>query len=157
MGQTVTDKNEPVLYDTYLHKMKPLLLPALVLLAFSFAAKAGNDTSFPGSHSAEFSAALKSPGKAGASEAAQVVEGVFLGIEQGDYLHWNMRTTAGDDFSLFILKPGASVTKAADNPEAFKGKRCRVTWKASTEFVPETGGKTEIDQILAVEWLGRTK
>jgi hypothetical protein len=30
-----------------------------------------------------------------------------------------------------------------------------VTWKKSTENIPEAGGKMEIEQILSVEWLGK--
>ena len=104
-----------------------------------------------------FVAALKK-GKGAADKpkaAAKLTDGVFLGIEEEDYAHWNMRTVDGEEVSYFILKPDASVEKVLENPKAFTGKKCRVTWKKSTENIPEAGGKTEIEQVLSVEWLGK--
>lgn len=102
---------------------------------------------------ANFVAALK--GKAGAKAvAAQVTEGVFVGIEEGDYFHWNMQDKTGNERSFFILKPDASVDKVLGKPESYAGKKCRVTWKKSMETITEAGGKMEVEQILRVEWLG---
>ncbi|MBK8038686.1 MAG: hypothetical protein IPK22_16385 [Verrucomicrobiaceae bacterium] len=98
-------------------------------------------------------AASKSSGKAQA--AGKVVEGTFTGIEQGDYFHWNMTTKSGEEVSYFIMRPDDSVEKVTENPEKYIGKKCRVTWKKSTENIPEAGGKMEIEQILSVEWLGK--
>lgn len=103
-----------------------------------------------------FVAALKK-GQAGTKKAAaaKVIEGTFTGIEEGDYAHWNMRSKAGDDVSLFILNPGASMDKVLENPQAYIGRKCRVTWKKTTENIPEAGGKMEVEQIVSVEWLGK--
>jgi hypothetical protein len=95
---------------------------------------------------------VKSPAKAA---AAEITEGTFTGVEEGDYFHWNMKSKAGEDVSFFILKPDASVSRVVDNPKAFIGRHCRVTWKKSIENIPEAGGKTEIEQILSVEWVGK--
>jgi len=89
--------------------------------------------------------------------AAKLTDGTFLGIDEGDYFHWKMRTVDGEEVSYFILKPDASVDKVIENPEAHVGKKCRVTWKKSVENLPEAGGKMEIEQILSVEWLGKKK
>ncbi len=103
-----------------------------------------------------FLAALKQGKPVGnAMPAAKITEGTFTGIEEGDYFHWNMKTKAGEEMSFFILKPDQTVDKVLDKPKAFVGKNCRVTWKKSTENIPEAGGKMEIDQILSVEWLGK--
>jgi hypothetical protein len=103
-----------------------------------------------------FVAALKKGKGAGnAKAAAKQTDGVFLGIEEGDYAHWNMRTVDGDEVSYFILNPDAAVDKVLENPKAYTGKKCRVTWKKSTENIPEAGGKMEIEQVLSVEWLGK--
>lgn len=105
------------------------------------------------SNGSAFVAELK--GKSGQKPAkpSQVAVGTFTGIEEGDYFHWNMRSDQGEDLSFFILNPDPSLEKALANPKAFAGKKCRVTWKKSTENIPEAGGPTEIDQILSVEWL----
>jgi len=107
------------------------------------------------SHCTDFVAALKSKGTGKTAKDAQSVDGVFLGIEQGDYAHWNMRTADGREMSLFILRPGTSVSKVLDNPDAFAGRKCRVTWNISTENIPEAGGNLQVEQILDVEWTGR--
>lgn len=80
------------------------------------------------------------------------IEGTFLGIEQGDYAHWNMRAADGSKVSYFILKPDASVDKVLAKPERFIGRKCLVLWKATKENIPEAGGKMLIEQIVSVEW-----
>jgi hypothetical protein len=103
-----------------------------------------------------FVAALKKGQAAGKPQAAaKLTDGTFLGVEEGDYFHWKMRTADGVEVSYFILKPDTSVDKTLENPTAYVGKKCRVTWKKSTENIPEAGGKMEIEQILSVQWLGK--
>jgi hypothetical protein len=103
-----------------------------------------------------FVAALKKGKTAGAAKAAnKVTEGTFTGIEQGDYFHWNMTTKSGEEASFFIMRPDDSVEKVTETPDNYVGKKCRVTWKKSTENIPEAGGKMEIEQILSVEWLSK--
>ncbi|MGV3661145.1 MAG: hypothetical protein ACO1TE_13245 [Prosthecobacter sp.] len=104
-----------------------------------------------------FVAALKKDKASGKPKAAaaQVVEGTFVGVEQGDYAHWNMRVKGGEDLSLFILRPDATVEKVLEKPEAYAGKKCRITVKKTVENLPEAGGKTEVEQILSVEWIGK--
>lgn len=99
-----------------------------------------------------FIKALKADSKEQTAKT-QVTEGIFLGIEQGDYEHWNLRTSTGKELSLFVLQPDSSLDKALENPQAFTGKKCKVTWKKSIEDIPEAGGKIEVEQILSVEWL----
>ena len=77
----------------------------------------------------------------------------YFGCGTGICYGCTIRTKDGKERSFFILKPDASVEKALDDPKKFVGKSCRVTWKKSTEEVPEAGGKMEIEQILSVEWL----
>ncbi|MEZ5385724.1 MAG: hypothetical protein R3F13_09430 [Prosthecobacter sp.] len=100
-----------------------------------------------------FVAALKTKGGK-AKVAVKVLEGTFTGIEEGDYFHWKMRVKGQGEISLFILNPDKSVEQVMDDPQEFEGHRCRVTWKKSTENIPEAGGKMEIEQILSVEWAG---
>lgn len=104
---------------------------------------------------AAFVAALKKKGKAGGGKAVKVTEGTFIGIEEGDYAHWNMRSSAGEELSFFILQTNDALEKVLEKPEAYAGRKCRVTWKKSVENIPEAGGKMEIEVILGVEWTGR--
>lgn len=101
---------------------------------------------------AAYTNALKRGAKASAGEL-RTTEGKFLGIEQGDYAHWKMQTTDGREVSYFVLRPDASVDKVVDNPNPFVGRKCRVSWKTTTENFEEAGGKVTVDQIVSVEWL----
>jgi hypothetical protein len=101
---------------------------------------------------AKFTAALSGTAKPKAAAALQTMEGTFLGIEEGDYAHWMMRTKDGGETSFFVLRPDASVEKVLESPDKYKGKKCRIQWKSSMENLPEAGGKTKVEQILSVEW-----
>ncbi len=126
--------------------------PAPVLHAEDYAANTGRLTGNCTAFVAALKKAAKPTGKPAA--AAHVVEGTFVGVEQGDYAHWNMRVK-GADVSLFVLRPDASVEKVLEKPEAYAGKNCRVTVKKSMENIPEAGGKMEVEQVLSVEWIGK--
>lgn len=104
-------------------------------------------------NTSNFVSALKK-GKSGKAAAAlRTSEGAFVSVEQGDYAHWNMRLKNGEEFSLFILRPDASVEKVIGDPKRYRGKRCRVKWKKSTQNIPEAGGKIEVEEIVSVEWI----
>lgn len=85
--------------------------------------------------------------------AALTVVGVFLGVEQGDYMHWNIKTKEGNERSFFVLQADAGIDKVLENPKPYHGKSCRITWKKSVEDIPEAGGRMEIEQVVSVEWL----
>lgn len=98
--------------------------------------------------------AKQAPPAKEAAAALQTLEGVFTGIEEGDYLHWSMKSKDGEESSFFVLRPDASVDKVTEEPGKFVGKKCRIKWKKTVEDLPEAGGKTEVDQIISVEWIG---
>jgi hypothetical protein len=89
------------------------------------------------------------------ADKAKALEGKLLRIDEGDYFHWVMATADGGEGSSFILKPDATVDKVVEEPAAYVGRRCRITWKASQETIPEAGGKIDVEQVLSVEWLGK--
>jgi len=132
----------------------PALLSAALWLTVSGFTQAESETESLTKSGAYFVPALMGE-KADKPKHTQVTEGRFKGIEEGDYFHWNMLNSAGEELSFFILKPDASVDKVLENPQSYVGKKCRVTWKKSTEDIPEAGGKIEIETILSVEWLGK--
>lgn len=103
-----------------------------------------------------FVAALKK-GKSStiAAAATSTIEGTFVGIEEGDYFHWKMRTKSGEEVSYFVLRPDAAVEKVTSNPKSYRGRACRVTIKKTTENIPEAGGKMEVEQIVSVEWVAK--
>src|SRR5688572_27458767 len=65
-------------------------------------------------------------------------EGTFVGIEQGDYAHFQIKDKKGKDDSFIVLRPDKSVQAYLDNPTKFKGRKVRVHWKEET--IPEAGG-----------------
>lgn len=85
--------------------------------------------------------------------AALTVDGVFLGVEQGDYTHWNIKTKEGTERSFFVLQTDAGIDKVLEDPKPYQGKSCRIMWKKSVEEIPEAGGRMEIEQVVSVEWL----
>ncbi len=66
-------------------------------------------------------------------------EGTFVGIEQGDYAHFQIKDKSGKDDSFIVLRPDKSVQPYLDNPAKLKGKSVRIFWKEET--IPEAGGK----------------
>lgn len=89
---------------------------------------------------------------ASAKAAANTTEGTFLGLEEGDYTHWRMKS-GGEEVSFFVLQPDKSVEKVIEEPSKFKDRKCRVRWKETVENLPEAGGRTKIRQVVSVEWL----
>lgn len=106
-----------------------------------------------------FVAALKKGKGAGekTNAVAKVAVGTFTGIEEGDYFHWNMTSESGEQLSFFLLKTDAAIDKVVENPKAYIGRKCRVTWKKSKQNIPEAGGAMEIDSVVSVEWIGDKK
>jgi hypothetical protein len=74
-------------------------------------------------------------------------EGTFVGIEQGDYAHFQIKDSKGRDDSFIILRPDKSVQPYLEHPAKLKGRRVRVYWKEQT--IPEAGGLMKI--VVKVE------
>ena len=77
------------------------------------------------------------PGESRAVTGA--TEGTFVGIDQGDYAHFQIKDKKGKDDSFIVLRPDKSVQPFLDNPKKLKGRLVRVHWKEET--IPEAGGK----------------
>lgn len=82
----------------------------------------------------------------------QSTVGTFLRVDEGDYMHWVMKCTNGEELSLFILDGNDELDAVLAAPDKFVGKSCTVTWTTSTEDIPESGGKMELQKILSLEW-----
>jgi hypothetical protein len=80
---------------------------------------------------------LSSLASAGSPKSG-TTEGTFVGIEQGDYAHFVIKTRKGAEDSFIILRPDKSVQRYMDNPAKLKGHRVKVYWKE--EPIPEAGG-----------------
>jgi len=66
-------------------------------------------------------------------------EGTFVGIEQGDYAHFQIKNKNGKEDSFIVIRPDKSVQPFLDDPTKLKGRKVLVHWKEQT--IPEAGGK----------------
>lgn len=80
-------------------------------------------------------------GRGESRPATGSTEGTFVGIEQGDYAHLQIKDRKGKDDSFIVLRPDKSVQPYLDNPAKLKGRQVRVHWKEQT--IPQAGGKME--------------
>jgi hypothetical protein len=88
-----------------------------------------------------------------ADVAEEVLEGTFLGIEQGDYAYFKVKAANGDEKSLMVLDTDETYQKIEAAPDKFVGKKVKVYWTKSKENIPENGGEMEVEKYLRAEVL----
>ena len=76
----------------------------------------------------------------------EVIEGTFLYIEWGDYLHLAMKDDEGEVWSFFILKyPGV-------DPELLKeGQRIKIYWRNVDVFLEAPQETINLNEIVTIE------
>ncbi len=74
-----------------------------------------------------------------AKGATGTTEGTFAGIEQGDYLHFQIKDKTGHEVSFIVLQDNKTIEPYVKNPSQLKGRSIRVFWKE--EMIPEAGEK----------------
>ena len=84
-------------------------------------------------------------------EEMKTVKGIFLGLEQGDYVHFLIRNETGED-SFFMNLKSPSVKKVADNPDRYLGNKCIAKYIETKQNLPEGGGEFEIKFLEEVIW-----
>ena len=118
----------------------------------SFVAHGEDHASLTGRLASEvprYAGALAGENNGGATQSAQ---GTFTGIEEGDYAHFKLRGSNGEERSFFILQTDAAIERVLADPQEYEGRTCRVRWERRSENIPEAGGPMEIDVLLGVEW-----
>ena len=84
----------------------------------------------------------------------QTTTGTFSMMEIGDYFYIHIKDKNGKDASFMMLQAyRGSDQLNMDNWESMKGKRITVTWEATEEDIPESGGKMKVKKVLEVEVL----
>ena len=121
----------------------------LAVLALSLA------TLSPAAHAGEKSKKPAAKPTPNVTNAGTVTEGTFSGVDNGDYFHFKLKPAKGAELSLFVIQSTPALDKVLENPAPYLGKKCRVTWKKTTENIPEAGGKIEIDKLISVEWVDK--
>ena len=80
------------------------------------------------------------------------LEGTFLGVEVGDYVHLNVKDDKGVTRS-FWLTGDRSFTPFVEHPENFKNRRVKVTWHTIRKLIPESGGAMTINEATSIKLL----
>ena len=74
-----------------------------------------------------------------------MAEGVYVGFEEGDYVHVKFRMSNGRISSYFSSD---SVLKKLNNKV---GKSFVITIRVVRTFIPEAGGTEDIEEVVAVK------
>jgi len=82
---------------------------------------------------------------------AKIAKGTFLGLEQGDYVHFLIHTQKGDE-SFFINLKSPSIKQVTENPSRFIGKKCTVKYLETKQHFPEGGGEYDVQLLEEVIW-----
>lgn len=82
-------------------------------------------------------------------------DGIFVGIEQGDYAHFQIKNNTGKEESYFLLHPDKSSEAYLDHPEKFKDRNVRRYCQEEMQKVAEAGETMRIGVVLRVEALGK--
>jgi hypothetical protein len=81
-----------------------------------------------------------------------VVKGTFTSLEMGDYLHFNMKSDAGEELSFFVMDLSADQI-APFEEGGMEGKKVEVTWQKVMRNIPEAGGDMEIEEVTNIKVL----
>lgn len=84
---------------------------------------------------------------------AQIVEGTFGGIEQGDYFYLLVNISDEESISIMVLDTDEFYNNIEAAPEEFEGKKIRVYYQDTTQYLEAAGGDVEISKYLKGEWL----
>ena len=87
-----------------------------------------------------------------AKPVVHVLEGKFLRVEQGDYVHLVVRDAKGEERTFFV-GPDRSFESLLEHPERLRGTRVRVRWHTVKRNIPEAGGPMDIEEALSLQVL----
>jgi len=79
------------------------------------------------------------------------LKGTFIGTEQGDYIHFLIKTREGEE-SFFMNLKSPSVNEVAGKPEKFIGKQCTIKYIETKQYFREGGGVFDIRLLEEVAW-----
>lgn len=89
----------------------------------------------------------------GEYETMQMMVGEFIGVEQGDYFYILVRTDQGEDYSFMVLDSDPFFDNLFENPDPHVGKRIKVWYMDTVEYIEEAGGEMEISKYHGGEWV----
>jgi ABC-type transport system involved in multi-copper enzyme maturation permease subunit len=82
-----------------------------------------------------------------------IMEGIYNGIISGDYIYASIIDEKGEEslFMKFNNTIGSNLINE-NQPEANKGRRCRITYKKEMLFIPRYGCDREILRLVSFSW-----
>jgi len=83
-----------------------------------------------------------------------VIEGIYKGVDWGDYLHLNIEDDDGEVHSFFVLRLSED---SVDVGALEEGQRIRIVWETSVEFLDPPGEEMEVDHVTRIELLEDTQ
>lgn len=89
---------------------------------------------------------------AAAAQPSKTLDATFLRIDQGDYSHLIVKDKNGQEKDFWLWSKG-KWDAVLSNPESWKGKRVRLTWRKVTRNIPEAGGNLELDEATSIRVL----
>lgn len=99
-----------------------------------------------------FLVCLLLPFLARADGKTEYVTGAFAGIEEGDYMYFKLRTSAGIE-AFMISRDSKSAEEVMANPARYAGRKCRAKIEIAKEYIPEAGEQMEVKTLIGIEWL----
>ena len=85
-----------------------------------------------------------------AAGALSTLEGRFVTVEVGDYVHLYVTDDKGVKRHFYVFGI-PDFEKFMNSPEKFKDKRVRVTWHTVVRDLPEAGGKVTLNEATSVK------
>lgn len=82
--------------------------------------------------------------------ATGTVDGVFVRLDQGDYMHFVIKDARGKEQDFFVTKGDSTVDAFLKSPERYKGRKVRVKWQEVMSVVPEAGGQMRLREVVSV-------
>jgi hypothetical protein len=82
-------------------------------------------------------------------------EGIFVGIEQGDYAHFQIKNEAAEEESCFLRRPDKPSQPCLDHPEILKGGNVRGHWQEKIQKIPEAGEIMRLKVVVRAETPGK--
>lgn len=84
---------------------------------------------------------------------AGYTDGVFSGVEQGDYLHLDLLQADGEVTTFFVIQKDPSMDSILADPEKSKGTKIRVHWTEKMQAIPEADDAARLKTCDRIEIL----
>lgn len=98
-------------------------------------------------------------GEAGGKNKPKVIDGKkvtygqFLGVEQGDYMHLQIRDDRGQTKSFWCLDEACRPVESIEDQKKLVGKKVRIHWRKVKKFLEPAGEDVELELVTKIEFI----